>query len=162
MYTKRDLPRGRGEPIKGVAVLDVNAIHKIRINMGFLKLVVFAVFAVVLIALGSASPTVQPLQDGYVETGQCEVTGVALITMRAIHFGLVYGMERHMVIIRSYYYVLVLFQDNNVCMYTYNVSQQFFQGDALQNYTLSAVVRVDCYSGKQQIYSSIIMYSYIL
>ena len=95
MYTKRDLPRGRG-PIKRVAVLDANAIHKIRINMGFLKLVVFAVFAVVLIALGSASPTVQPLQDGYVETGQCEVTGVALIiTMHAIHFGLVYGMERH-------------------------------------------------------------------
>ena len=67
MYTKRDLPRGRGEPIKRVAVLDPNIIHKICINMGFLRLVVFALFAVVLIALGSASPTVQPLQDGYVQ-----------------------------------------------------------------------------------------------
>jgi len=35
-------------------------------------------------------------------------------------------------------------------MYRYNVSQQFFDGDSLQNYTLSAVVGVaiDCLSGK--------------
>ena len=38
-------------------------------------------------------------------------------------------------------------------MYEFTATQQFFQGDSLQNYTLSAVVKVDCYSGKRHIKS---------
>ena len=33
-------------------------------------------------------------------------------------------------------------------MYKFTATQQFFQGDSLLNYTLSAVVRVACHSGK--------------
>ena len=41
------------------------------------------------------------------------------------------------------------FQDSSVCTYRFTATQQFFQGDSLQNYTLSAMVRVDCDSGER-------------
>ena len=44
-------------------------------------------------------------------------------------------------------------QDNSICTYTFAVDQQFFHGDLLQNLTLSAVVRVDCYSGELKLLS---------
>ena len=48
-------------------------------------------------------------------------------------------------------FLCYFFQDTNVCTYRFTATQQFFRGDLLQNYTLSAAIRVDCYSGKQRI-----------
>ena len=45
----------------------------------------------------------------------------------------------------SYFHFI---QDSSICTYRFTATQQFFQGDSLQNYTLSAMVRVDCNSGE--------------
>ena len=47
-----------------------------------------------------------------------------------------------------YTITLVALQDNSICTYNFAADQQFFQGDQLQNFTLSAVVKVDCHSGE--------------
>ena len=45
----------------------------------------------------------------------------------------------------SYFHFI---QDSSICTYRFTAAQQFSQGDSLQNYTLSAMVRVDCHSGE--------------
>ena len=52
-------------------------------------------------------------------------------------------------------------QDTNVCTYRFTASHQFFQGDLLQDYTLSALIRTHCYSGKKNI-SMLFFFSFVV
>ena len=110
-------------------------VHKICISMGLEKLFLLCLSTV---ALSHAFPTVEPesasLQDGYVENGRCKVASRSVKLIMFFHGSLQISFN--------------FFQDSSVCTYRFTVSQQFFQGDLFQNYTLSAIVRVDCNSGE--------------
>ena len=118
-------------------------LHFHVVNPTSMELIAVALLAVVFVAFSCASPTVQTestrAQGGYVESAQCKVPRLS-----AKHFGS--SFDRLI-----FCALLFFFQDTNVCTYRFTATQQFFQGDLLQNYTLSAAVRVDCYSGKQRI-----------
>lgn len=45
-------------------------------------------------------------------------------------------------------------QSDKVCLYNYVVEQQYFDGDAKQNITISADVEISCHSGIGSIYLS--------
>ena len=108
-------------------------------SMGFEKLIALVLLLVVFVAFSSASPTAQSeptwVDSGYVESGQCKVQ----VSRSSAKLSIIISIYL--------YFICCFFQDTDVCTYRFTATQQFFQGDLLQNYTLSAAVRVDCYSG---------------
>ena len=121
---------------------DSNRCTMICASMGSEKQIAVALLVVVFVAFSCASPTAQSestrVDSGYVESAQCKVP------RSSAKLSVIVSMDLYNIFV-------LFFQDTDVCTYRFAATQQFFRGDLLQNYTLSAAVRVDCYSGKQRI-----------
>ena len=46
--------------------------------------------------------------------------------------------------------LFAVMQGDEVCLYSYSVNQQYFDGDAKQNITMTATVEITCHSGKNR------------
>ena len=52
--------------------------------------------------------------------------------------------------------ILIFLQREELCLYQYAVEQQYFDGDAKQNITVSADIEISCHSSNHSLHAAII------